>query len=53
MQYNKLLEFAINCDSNLAAVLTTVTLSKSEFKKLLTLSDSIQYLLEKLLMTSL
>jgi len=38
---NKLLQFAINCDLNLAALLTTVTLGKTKFKKLLILSDSI------------
>jgi len=31
----------MNCDSNLAAVLTTVKLDMSKFKKLLTLSGSI------------
>jgi len=31
----------MSCDSNLAALLTTVTLGKSKFKRMLTLSDSI------------
>jgi len=38
---NMLLQLAINYDSNLAALLTAVTLDKSKFKILLTLSDSI------------
>jgi len=37
----------MNCDSNLAVLLTTVTLGKTKFKKMLTLSDSIHVVVPK------